>query len=534
MQGKYYVDFIKTVAPQVITQIDRDEDSMTFGCCDRNFWHLKIRDFSSAILQQSGLVLTLLYSLDFYGNIYYKNENVKKWALGTLDYWCKIQLKDGSFNEYYPNEHGFPPTAFSLYSACEIYKRLGVNDENIKLHLIKTARFLSKNIERQASNQEIASITALYSLYEIEKEEWIFNAIETKLSRILKTQSNEGWFPEYGGADFGYLSVSLDMLAEYYYMSNDERVKGPLNKIVEFIKHFVHPDGTIGGEYGSRNTIYFLPNGLEVLINEGNKDALYIKKKIYSGDKYNFMNAVDDRYLSHYVMHSYLRAVEKENVEMNKQQIQDTLYKRFFNEAGLFVSKKEDLFLVCSLKKGGILKVFDKEKEYFVDFGYRVKTPKYTASTNWLDHKYTIEYDDINNILKVSGKFNAIKQQLSSPLKHLALRILSFTLGKSIISLLKRKLIFIDNNIDVKFKREIIISEDLIQINDNIESKNKIDLKEANSFSLRHVASGKFFKTSDLLVPSKIDLKNVQNISIAKTVSLKTQESVINISNSNG
>ena len=50
------------------------------------------------------------------------------------------------------------------------------------------------------------------------KEEWILTGLNKKLERILQLQSEEGWFPEYGGADIGYLSVSLDMLAEYYHL----------------------------------------------------------------------------------------------------------------------------------------------------------------------------------------------------------------------------------------------------------------------------------------------------------------------------
>ena len=74
----------------------------------------------------------MLYNLDFEENIYYQNENMKAWAEATVGYWCKIQLGDGSFNEYYPWEHGFPPTAFSLYSTCEVYKRLHMQNSQIE------------------------------------------------------------------------------------------------------------------------------------------------------------------------------------------------------------------------------------------------------------------------------------------------------------------------------------------------------------------------------------------------------------------
>ena len=114
-----YMDFINKTVPKVLTQVDRDRHSPRYGCCDRNFWHLKIRDFSSAILQQTGLSIALLTTVPYPGNVFYGREDVKDWARASVYYWEKIQLKDGSFNEYYPFEHGFPPTAFSLYSSCE-------------------------------------------------------------------------------------------------------------------------------------------------------------------------------------------------------------------------------------------------------------------------------------------------------------------------------------------------------------------------------------------------------------------------------
>ena len=45
---------------RVITQMDRDPDSLTFGCFDRNYWHYKIRDFPSSILQQGVFTLEAL------------------------------------------------------------------------------------------------------------------------------------------------------------------------------------------------------------------------------------------------------------------------------------------------------------------------------------------------------------------------------------------------------------------------------------------------------------------------------------------
>ncbi|MTI53324.1 hypothetical protein [Geosporobacter ferrireducens] len=527
MKNSMYSRFILQHVPTILTQIDRDEHSPTFGSCDRNFWHLKIRDFSSAILQQTSLTLALLYSVDFEGNLYYKNPNIYEWCLGTVRFWEKIQLKDGSFNEYYPNEHGFPPTAFSLFAVAETFKILKLSNSSYVDSMKKTAKYLIENIETKALNQEMASICALYSVYTLTNEDWILKGMKNKLSIILEKQSNEGWFPEYGGADFGYLSVTLDMLAEYYWQSKDDRVIKHLNKIVDFVKYFCHPDGSIGGEYGSRNTTYFLPNGLEVLIQLGNMDAANIKSNLLRKiDTHQyFQNSIDDRYFSHYVMHSFLRALQKENHNIDGDFLQLPCFNehsRYFEECGLFTCKNSKYYMVVGIKKGGIIKVFDDNKEIFTDFGYRIKNnSRYVSVTNWLDEKSNI---DINaNSIRIKGSFTKIKTHIPTPFKHFILRIVAKLAGKQIINLLKKKLIFIDNHDNVEFDRRIIIAEKEINIIDHIEGKDKIDkLISANSFSMRHVASGKFFKTTDLMHKKRLEFSNIKSILIKQRLDLET------------
>ncbi|MDE7168572.1 MAG: hypothetical protein K2N67_00055, partial [Mucispirillum sp.] len=420
-----FTRFILEKTPLILTQIDRDKNSLTYGDCDRNHWHLKTRDFSSAILQQSGLLLALLYKNNFPGNIYYNNINMKKWAEATVKYWSNIQLKDGSFNEYYPNEHGFPPTAFSLYSSCEIYKILELEDTDILKKIKKTAYYLGKTIEAQACNQEMASITAMYSAYSITKDKEIYKMMDRKLIRILSFQDDEGWFAEYGGGDIGYLSVTLDMMAEYYRLSGDDRVKKPLEKLLCFLMYFLHPNNTIGGEYGSRNTTYFLPNGLQIMSNMGYRNAEDMIEKLFN-DNYGsdyFLNSVDDRYLSHYVTHSFMRALvnRKENKRSIFFQYEDV---KEFKNAGLVIVRKNNSYIVMGMHKGGIIKIFKDDKEIFTDCGYRVELGKgKIAATNWQDNTYISKYD--TDEWMVEGYMNKVYLQSSTPFMHFGLRIVS-------------------------------------------------------------------------------------------------------------
>lgn len=503
-QTSIYADFILKNAPRVITQIDKDLDSSTYGSCDRNHWHLKIRDFDSAILQQTGLTLTLLYLTDFPGNIYYNNDNIKKWANAALHYWAKIQLKDGSYNEYYPNEHGFPPTAFTLYTSCEIYLRLHLDNVFIKNKITNTARYLSNTIEERALNQEMASIAGLYNAYRVLQEQWVLDGCEKKLNHLLSQQSKEGWFPEYGGADLGYLSVFLDMMCEYYAQSKDKRVVQPIGNIIDFIKHFIHPNATIGGEYASRNTTYFLPGGLEVAIQLGFNDAAAIKKKLYAttSDYTYFMDSVDDRYFSHYLLHSFIRALEHEKNYSFPNPVPalpcENAQTRYFEQSGLISYNNSCYTAIVGLRKGGVIQAYDKKSARFVDCGYRVSLGKATAAaTNWQDSSYKYSFSE--NIAFVQGKMNKIKLKTSTPFLLTGLRIVSFIVGRRIVNYLKNRLILTDNHADISFKRNIKFEDEMIIIQDYLESMNPVCYETADNMSLRLVASGKFFSTTDLI-----------------------------------
>lgn len=524
-----FSEYILKMVPRVMTQVDRDKHSKNYGDCDRNHWHLKIRDFSSAILQQTGLSLALLYQVDFPGNIFYGNDMVKEWAQGTVYYWMSIQLRDGSFNEYYPNEHGFPPTAFSLYAMCEVYRRLEMEDAEILLAFRKTARYLTTRIEQKAYNQELASITALYAAYLILKEEWILTGLNRKLDRILQLQSKEGWFPEYGGADIGYLSVSLDMLAEYYTLSHDDKVLEPLNRIVDFLQYFVHPDATVGGEYASRNTIYFLPGGLQTMSCLGNSSAEAMIQVLYgnTGKAFYFLDAVDDRYFSHYLMHSFLRAVEKRNRESVVCDIAKLPFEhnqtKYFEHAGLLSYTQGSKYIIIGGYKGGVCRVFDGETACFEDYGYRVKIGEgKIAATNWQNGHYKIEYSD--GTMNITGRMNLVKQKVSTPIMHMGLRAVSAVVGNKIIGMLKNMIILVDKQTDITFERQITIEEESVCIRDRISSPQKIDVECADGFSLRHVASGKFFTLTDMGHHSRKIYPNITDICLERKFNYKSRE----------
>ena len=157
----------------------------------------------------------MLYCLGLPKTLYKKNEKILDWATAGLHFWTRIQHSNGAFDEYYPSEHGYIPTSFTLFSATETCTLLKVEDPAVLESCLKAARYLIRHSEVEALNQEAASIPGLFNVYLLTGEKWAAKAAREKFERLAKKQSPDGFFSEYGGADIGYLSTTLDFLLEY-------------------------------------------------------------------------------------------------------------------------------------------------------------------------------------------------------------------------------------------------------------------------------------------------------------------------------
>ncbi len=73
-----YIPIVLTIVPRLLSNLDRDPQSPTYGCFDRNHWLLKIRPFASAVVQQGCLTLALVQRNNFDGNIYFGNRTIKE------------------------------------------------------------------------------------------------------------------------------------------------------------------------------------------------------------------------------------------------------------------------------------------------------------------------------------------------------------------------------------------------------------------------------------------------------------------------
>lgn len=493
-----YKKVIIKETPRLLGLLDRNPLSATYGCFDRNYWHYKISDFPCARFQEGVLVLTYLYNMK--GTEFYRNKKIFSWIIAGLNFWKKIQHTNGSFDEWYPHENSFVATSFST---CAITESLIILKKEIEKStyldaITRAGNWLKDRTERRAQNQDAGAIMALYNIYLITGNEKFKKIAEDKLEGLLNEQTDEGWFYEYGGPDIGYLSLCVDYLAKYYKRTGNRKVLQALKKALEFLKYFLHPDMTVGGTYGSRNTEYLIPNGFEILSSKDRNAQIIASHMIKSLEQGKIIgpNFLDDRYLV-YNGYTYLQA--SENFYKNK--IYQPMYKKNFTKdfprAGILIHSYKGNYLIVNYRKGGAYKQFYKNKLISTDSGIEGVYNKKKCIGDVTDR---ITKNDGKYILE--GRFRTITNQTISPKKNVIIRVFQSSFGRNekIGKILKEKMrnrLITDRDFTkLRFKREIIFEKNKIKVKDSIPEVIEISQKGKHSYDF--IPSSKYFQYSDL------------------------------------
>ena len=491
---KCFYEYFNKQTNRLLTQIDRDPQSPSYGCFDRNYWHYKIRDFPSSILQQGVFVLEELRRNEIFDNSISSNK-AKELSDAAVVAFSNQIYSNGSVDEYYPFEDSFPAAAFGSYA---IFKTI-INWKNEKLHisekinwnsLKKLVNRLKRRSENKASNQNAISLASLsFASLIDELNDESFN-LEKIADNFFLLQHEEGWFEEYGGSDFGYLSVTIDALIDYYDVTKDQRAINAIDKAVDFLINCIGADGELPWTLNSRNTDYLLPYGL-IRYSERSGKCSWLIEKIFKNvntDKH-WISSTDDRYNMHYIFSSLVRSLPyiKFMKSIEEPNFKDDLW---MPGCGFWIKRDnvKKITIFVGLLKGGLVRIHSQNKRTVTNNGWRLIKNDKIFTTNFM-HDHLI-INKKNNCVSVSGlvtKCNFIK---STFLKHFIIRILSFIFGPKLSNLLKEKMIFSKQFLKApKFQRKIEIFDETLNIKDEFFSTFDIDLIESPRQNTRHVAS---------------------------------------------
>jgi hypothetical protein len=504
---------VKSASRHLLSEINRDPSSNTFGCFDRRYWAWKLTDFPEATFQRNVLALTrFLHDKD---SALLKSMILEVIKSGLL-YALKIQHRDGSFDQAYPNEHSYGATAFLLSDLVSAYVEIksdcsGSDIQLFEAGLYKAAAFLSRNSEQHSliTNHLAGASLGLFKAGSLFSENQFSASGQTLLDGILVSQSPEGWFPEYGGADPGYQTLCMHYLAQIYKLVPSDVLKKALDTSLDFLTFFVHPDGTFAGEYGSRRTEIYYPGGIALLADEFPKAACLHKFMLASIEMGNTVNLVDvDMGNMAPLLSSSILAINSKSMTETKTILpfQMNHMDEEFPLAGIVIRSNPNYHLILGASNGGVIKIFDKKSGRLVldDGGVLGVTEK--------DEKITTQSTNLKNILRLEkgliecdSNFYVVNNTFPTPLNYLILRLMNLTIMQVhfLNEFVKKIMVnmLVKNRVSMPLirKRYIKLNSISIEIIDVFSKSGRLRFKslvQGIKFTAIHMASARYFTPS--------------------------------------
>ena len=259
-------------------------------------------------------------------------------------------------------------------------------------------------------------------------------------------------------------------------------MQASLTQAVKLAAEFVHPDGSYGGEYTSRNTYNFFPNGFE-RVGRWLPEALAINDRFLQG----LANAkapcyADDHIIGHHTW-NYLLAwqdfVESRPAIPTRSQGQVWL-----KQAGLLIDRRENTELYLALNKGGAFKLFRDNQLIASDTQFSVQVWQGGKLKNAVGHlvsDYTIDLQP--NEIEVRGRLGWAKQKQMTPLNLMILRVVMLTIGRFFPNLIRRilqkVLIVGKKDAPFQFTRRLVWQDGRWQVQDQLQANDWFNVVSA-------------------------------------------------------
>ncbi|QGJ68739.1 Hypothetical protein PBC10988_4010 [Planctomycetales bacterium 10988] len=474
---KLYSDHAIKEVPRLLTAVDRNPFRETYGCFDREYWHFRTSDFPSEMYQEAVWPLALIYKHRYPNNRWQGEEKLRELAIAGMHFAAKSCHADGSCDDYYPYERALGAAVFSFQAATAAYQLLDLRDEKLLNWFAKRARWIAEHQESgNLTNHHALAALALLRYSQIIKSEEYRKLAWQRMEQVLAWQNEEGWFEEYGGADPGYQTVTLECLLQFRALEKTDTIhksetysprSHPLDRAIQkgiqFAWWFLHPDGSYGGEYGSRGTFHFYPLPFEILCKQNPWAADLAEGCLKSLQRQRSPLFCDDRLYIHRLgsfLESFLRWTPERAVRNEKDK--ET---KVFNTAQIWVKKTSNdghllASTVVSAARGGIVKVTLAENQVFTDCGLLFETNRgkfLTTQKHSLSRLFYVDENEKNGKIEVSGFAHECKFETVTPSKSILLRIVMLSIGRFfrdfVRNLLQKRLITGRKKSSLFFKR---------------------------------------------------------------------------------
>ena len=421
----FYLGAALADVPRLLGAVDRNPYRPTYGCMDRQFWHYRTSSFPSQMFQEGVLPLALVYSVKLPGNRWQGDLRVRELAVAAMRFAARSSHRDGSCDDYYPYERALGAAVFSLQAAARAYQLLELDDGELLGWFERRAHWLIRHDEsgHLANHQALAAL-GLLRVWQITKTQAYRDAAEARIRTLLDWQSDEGWFEEYGGADPGYQTVTIDCLAKIRRLTGAEQLDEPLRKAVAFARMFLHPDDSYAGQYGSRGTYHFYPHGMELLAAD-DPNAADLADGFLRGLAAGKQAALsDDRMYAHRLGNLIEAYVDWAPTRPVPSPEPETDTARYLPQARLLVRRRRTAQTVISAARGGVFKHFAPGRSPVSDAGLIVETADGRAAVSQT-HDLERRVEGISNgeaaetkTFSVSGPLYWTRFETATPIKQ--------------------------------------------------------------------------------------------------------------------
>lgn len=440
LDGEPYLDMVRQQLPRLLALFDRDRTSGSYGLGDRYHWAWGLIDFGNGTFQGAAHGLARLWR----GGLW-PYDTPREAFVARIDAMFLAALRltrgDGSLEEAFPHEGSYCVTAlvaYDLLAALELMaEEAGIETaarwQRVVAPMID---FLIRADETHAfiTNHLATAVGALVRWSDLTRSPQAEARAYGLMARILRHQSGEGWFDEYGGADPGYQSLATCYLADVHARRPAWNLAEPLLRSLRFLWYFAHPDGSFGGTYGSRCTRTWYPGGVELLARTVPEAAALAEAMARSVSQLSVVTlaSIDEPNLvpmfNAYCVAACVRATRPRSDAGSLQvpAMRHETWRRHFAEAGLWVDAGPEHYTVVNTHKGGVVAHFRSGQPALLDDGVVVRNARgRLASTQALVPANPARLD--GDTLVVDCAFTPMPKRLPMPWQFVVLRLACIT-----------------------------------------------------------------------------------------------------------
>lgn len=514
-----YRQTVISALPRLLHLLDRNPTSPTYGCFDRSYWLHRKTDFASSTAQLSMHTLALLYTTPFPQNSLYQSETARQWAEAAVRFALRLQHRDGSFDEWYPNERGWAgPTG---YVAHALFETLRILEKTFPPPLVaqvdraleRAARHLALRDEGEIlTNHHAISLLPLTEIAQRLKSPGLQKSAQEWLEKFKALANPEGWSLEYDGCDIAYNLGTLDFLTGLHHHSKDPFFEKYAEKALTFLSHFAYPDGSWAGALSSRHTVHSYPFALEYwagvtpaahALLKHQREALQKRTALTPGEQ-------EDHYI-HYRLADYVKASEKvfagDLASARLPYEAESFSMARFPAAGFHVEKRNSLVLWVALKRGGVFRLYDLNdgKLRAANNGCQILRTDGANLVSLWQAESAIPLEG----LAAQARFQVLFHQRFSPFTFLLFRLTCFVMIFSqpahwLKLWIRKKMITHRRLSPSEWTREIDWTEEHLKVRDRVRWHEKNSWEKifwGGDFHSRYVPQAQYFTPSELCFP---------------------------------